>query len=88
MRTTPADEPVDNNFPRMVYRYPATTNDPSAGVTVQQLQDGSYDTAIAEHAKDLKGAAAEGWHLSTAEARDAHEAAVAAAAKKAEKAKD
>lgn len=86
MRTTQPDEPVDNNFPRMVYRYPATTNDPSAGVTTQQLQDGAYDTAIAEHAKDLEGAAGEGWHLSAAEARAAHEAAVAAAAKKAAKA--
>jgi hypothetical protein len=83
MRSKTVEAEVDNNFPRMMYRFPATKNDPAAGVTVAALQDGSYDIAIADTAEQHAAGAAEGWYDSPADAKaaDAKATAKKAAAK-------
>ena len=83
MRKTPEAAPVSNDYPRLLFRHPATRTDAAAGVTVATLQDGAYDTAIADDAEQHKDGNAEGWHDSPTEAKAASEGAAAAAAKKA-----
>jgi hypothetical protein len=61
-----------NRFPQMLYRLPATQPD------APTLQDGRYDTRIV-HDEEAHGAAlADGWHEDHGQARQAHDALLAA----------
>lgn len=55
----------------MLYRQPAVAGDQLA------LQDGTYDWSVVANAEALDAAAADGWHLTPADAKGAHEAAQA-----------
>lgn len=66
LKTAPTKAaPVESNeYPKMLYRYPA-----QGGELSQKLQDGHYDTAIASNAEDEAAGVADGWHTTAAEAR-------------------
>jgi hypothetical protein len=68
LKTKPqaAPEPVSNEYPKMLYRYPAQQGD-----QVQQLQDGAYAVAIAEDAEDHKAGLEQGWFETSPEAKAA-----------------
>lgn len=57
-----------NDFPRMLYRQPATSSDALA------LQDGAYDWRIVADDAGMDAAMADGWHLTPSEAKAAQEA--------------
>jgi len=57
-----------NEFPRMIYR---------AGGT-EEIHGGRFSTLIVHDDEELAAALADGWHVSTCEARDAGQAAAPA----------
>jgi hypothetical protein len=59
-----------NNFPRMIYK---------AGGT-EEIHGGKFSTYIVHDADELDAALADGWHLTTDEARDAAKPAAPAPA--------
>lgn len=58
---------MDNDFPRMLYRFPAVKPDAA------KLQDGAYDTLIVGDEKEAKAALADGFFMTSPEARAAGE---------------
>jgi hypothetical protein len=72
-----------DRFPKMLYRFPATSGDPV------HLQDGAYNTLIVDDEAAHDEALAAGWHETSPQARQAHadaqeaDAALAAAGAKA-----
>ena len=63
-----------DQFPAMLYRQPATARDALA------LQDGKYDALIVADEAAQDAAMADGWCVTPADAKAAHEAAKAPAA--------
>lgn len=59
---------MDNDFPRMLYRCPGA----------ESIHGGSFATLIAADADEQTAALADGWHLTTPEASEAHAQAEAA----------
>jgi hypothetical protein len=55
-----------DRFPKMLYRFPATSGDPV------QLQDGIYNTLIVDDEVAHDNALEAGWHETPPDARQAH----------------
>lgn len=52
-----------DEYPKMMFKYPSTLPDPS------EFNDGMYDVAIAESKEDEDAKIADGWYLTTPEAK-------------------
>ena len=62
---------ADNEYPKMLYKYPAETP------FYSELQDGSrYDTIIVDSAEEEEGAVKEGFFLTSPEAKEVGSKAV------------
>lgn len=59
---------MGNDYPRMLYRFPAQ------GLDVAALQEGNFDTLIVDGADAHDAATAEGWSDTSPAAKDAHAA--------------
>lgn len=67
---------MNNDFPKMLYKHGGP----------HEIHGGKFDTLIVNDADEQDAALADGWHPTTPEAKDAHEAAKVAAASAAVKA--
>lgn len=65
---------MDNDFPLMLYGFPATGREPA------QLEDGSYDTLTVKDADERAAAISEGWFAHWPDAKAAHAGAAKVAA--------
>jgi hypothetical protein len=53
-----------DEYPKMIFKFPSTLPDPS------ELEDGFYDTTIVESKEDEDAKIADGWYLTSPEAKE------------------